>query len=134
MNGMVIDRELSKRIARQKGASRGKSACWYNAVKNLLMVDSLAGGAYVEGFVVCPSGRVISHGWVEINGAIVDTTPTYFDSDEKLFYFPAKRYSKDEAVDLVGCQLPTIDIFTESTSMEALRRAEQHASTHCNVL
>lgn len=131
---MVINLELSREVAQRKGANRKKQACWHNAARNLLEFDDLATGIYVEGFVVCPDGRIVEHGWIELEGAIIDTTPGYYDKPgaEDLSYFPAKRFTRAEALRVVGRTLPTMDIFDEPECMEVLQQAERFFRTEVN--
>ncbi len=71
--GATVDDALARHLARIAEASRGGGfqvrACWRNSVLALAMLDDPTGAArYVEGWVVCATGLVIEHGWVERPG------------------------------------------------------------------
>src|SRR5579884_1016956 len=100
----MFERELSRRAHTEVGAK--KKECWKNAVMALLTVPELAGGTYVEGFVVAKVP--IEHGWVETaNGTIVD--PTLYRG-EATAYFVGVRYTMEECEAAVraGKSLPLV--------------------------
>lgn len=122
--------ELSRQFV-VSGARKRKRACWYNAVCNLLFLPDLSNGFYVEGFVVTPGSRVIEHGWVEINGQVIDTTPGYYERKYtaqllKMAYFPAVYHNEEQASLLIGSHLPTVTIWTSTLYADTLSIAEKY--------
>lgn len=49
-------------------------ACWKNSICALYAVGWLAGGLYVEGWAVTQEGLVIDHGWIELEGKVIEAT------------------------------------------------------------
>ena len=89
---MNVNRELSARLAEKVGA--GLKQCFLNAWRALQCERELEGGLYVEGWAVAGDrGLVIEHGWLELDGEIID--PTLYDCD--VAYFPALRFDRETA-------------------------------------
>ena len=62
--------------------------CFRNAVRVVRYVPGYEQADYVEGVTVSVNHNVTEHGWVELNGVIVD--PTLPDDD--LLYYPGLRF------------------------------------------
>jgi hypothetical protein len=98
-----VDRKLSRQVAKAIGAAQ--RSAWRKACLALQLDSDLEDGLYVEGWAVLVDSRlVIEHGWVELNGRIVD--PTRWDRE--VAYFPALRFDKEQVLEaLVDCpELP----------------------------
>ena len=81
--------ELSKQLARDKRIRVKQNECWYNAFKTIYYCREYERDAvYIEGISVeIKSGLEFEHGWLEIDGQIVD--PTLPEDDT--VYFPGIR-------------------------------------------
>ena len=79
---MKVNRELSQELAKKVNAITG--SCWLNAVNALdYLPDNTA---YIEGWIVTgESFEVLEHGWLELDGEIIDPTSYTQNSIE---YFP----------------------------------------------
>ena len=78
--------ELSLKLSKDKRIGVKPRQCWYNAFKTLFYCPEYEDATYVEGIAV--DGIAIEHGWLEVNGEIVDPTlPT-----DDLIYFPGLRF------------------------------------------
>ena len=86
-----VDRALSEQAARRIEAQ--VSECYSNAYRALLTLPELAGGQYVEGYAVC-DGLVLEHGWIELDGRIVD--PTLHGRGD-VAYFAGPRFTQRQA-------------------------------------
>ena len=102
--------------------------CWRNAIMALV---ELPGWEYVEGWV---SGGLIltEHGWVQNpeTGAIVETTPSYLDTEDDLQYHPGRVYTHAAAMKAAVGEGVTLPIdpgfdmgFVTPDLMEAYREA-----------
>ena len=78
---MLLDQERSKELAK-KIKARPKE-CWLNAFKAM---DHLSPDAkYIEGWAVSDiSYLAIEHGWIELDGAIID--PTLYQKPPAKYY------------------------------------------------
>ena len=78
--------ELSLKLSKDKRIDVREQECYYNCFKTLLYCKEYSQEAvYVEGIYL---GMPIEHGWLEIDGQIVDPTlPT-----DTGIYFPGLRY------------------------------------------
>jgi hypothetical protein len=87
------DRELSRRLAEALGSQT--HSAWLKAWQALQSDPNLGDGLYVEGWAVTLDGLLaMEHGWLELDGRIVD--PTQWDGD--VAYFPGLRFDKDQAL------------------------------------
>jgi hypothetical protein len=77
----------------QKIKARAKR-CYNNAVRVVTMLPEYANATYVEGFAVLPSGVPLEHGWVEMNGEIID--PTLIG--DGITYFPGLRFDGERGI------------------------------------
>ena len=91
-----IDQALSDKARRHIG-TRAK-ACYHNAYTALGEMPELAGGLYVEGCAICDGDNVIEHGWIELDGRIVD--PTLYDQGN-VSYFAGLRFTQRQAWDAI---------------------------------
>jgi hypothetical protein len=88
-----LNRALSKQAAKMIKAV--PKECWRNATRSLLTRPELAHAHYVEGWIVLPALPVpLEHGWLELDGQIIDPTPVTWKSRHA--YFAALRLSKDD--------------------------------------
>ena len=77
--------EESKRVGKVVRAKPRQ--CYRNALRVVTQVPEYTRADYVEGMAVV-DGLPVEHGWVEIDGAILDPTlPT-----EEVAYFPGLRF------------------------------------------
>jgi hypothetical protein len=94
----MFNRALSKHAAKIVNAI--PRACWQNAYRALLQLPELSNGCYVEGWIVNVDVPVpIEHGWVELDGQIIDPTPKAWTV--QFTYFPGLRLSKAELLQAV---------------------------------
>lgn len=81
----------SRRLAGVVGAK--KKDCWRNAALAAITTS----GTYVEGHATMPQGVAFEHGWVELDGKILDPTLALFGEwPEGYNYFPGRKYSAEE--------------------------------------
>jgi hypothetical protein len=71
----------SKRVCRAIRA--GRRRCWLNARKAIERLEEYAQARYVEGWAVTERGALVEHGWIVLDGKIIDPTlpenvATYF--------------------------------------------------------
>ena len=85
-----IDRALSEKARRHIGARAQK--CYQDAYAALLEMPELADGLYVEGCAICDGDNVIEHGWIELDGRIVD--PALCDQGN-VSYFERNHFFSD---------------------------------------
>ncbi len=87
---MTKNVELSLKLAKDQRIGAKPKQCWKNAFKILLYCDEYEYEAvYVEGiFVDTVASFEIEHGWLEVDGQIVDPTLPLHDG----VYFPGLRY------------------------------------------
>ena len=82
---MRINRELSQELAKKVQEIPGPS--WLNAVKALDFLPEQT--AYIEGWIVeSESYQVVEHGWLELNGEIMDPS---LNTRNVLEYFPGLK-------------------------------------------
>lgn len=103
-----------------------KNKCWLNATKNIMFIADLSEGFYVEGFVVTPDGRIVEHGWNELDGRIIDTTPGYYEEYTGNIYFAAIRYGKADTMKLTYQRLPISDADKNIEYLGTLFLAQQY--------
>jgi hypothetical protein len=75
----------SKRVCRAIGAAIKR--CWRNARKVIEQLDEYASATYIEGWIVKENGALVEHGWIVLDGKIIDPTlpeivATYFSGLE----------------------------------------------------
>ncbi len=101
---MSVNRELSEQVAQAIKAKVGQ--CYANAAFALLHSDQatfaslhsregnpLCEARYVEGVVVCDDdGKPIDHGWLELDGEVIDPTLTVYVT--KKIRLPNKHQAK----------------------------------------
>jgi hypothetical protein len=90
---MKQDVKLSKKYAKEIPTKVG--GCFLNAQMFVLMAghrDAL----YVEGFASKVGGE---HGWVKLDGKIVDITPGW-TGDREVEYFPGYKYTRQEVLNI----------------------------------
>ena len=90
---MNLDYDLSMKVAKQIGAKLGQ--CYKNAFNTLPLVNP--GALYVQGLATSHKLSFIplDHGWVEVNGKIVD--PTWVDMID-VQYWPIQKWTWDEVL------------------------------------
>jgi hypothetical protein len=83
--------ELSLKLSKDRRTGVKPNQCWYNSFKTMFYCKEYERDAvYVEGILVDNGSSFdCEHGWLEIDGQIVD--PTLPDDDG--FYFPGLRYN-----------------------------------------
>ena len=91
-----INQALSEK-ARQHIGTRAQK-CYQNAYAALLEMPELADGLYVEGCAICNGDNVIEHGWIELNGRIVD--PALCDQGN-VSYFAGLRFTQRQVRDAI---------------------------------
>ena len=89
---MEQNKELAERLARQTDAR--VKACWDNSYNAMWCTSEHV--FYIEGYVAI-DGFVTEHGWLEIDGQIVDVT---LYAKDGCTYFPGLRYSRKDAYDV----------------------------------
>lgn len=130
---MEVDVSRSRALARRIEAVN--KSCWWNAVKGMRYIASRRSGLfavkselwYVEGFA---NGLVpgAEHGWIEMDGRIVDPTPvwcglSYRESWKPATYFPGRRFSVAELNVLRPVELPVSRMLREPAYREAHMQA-----------
>jgi hypothetical protein len=89
---------LSKRAAKTIKAI--PKACWQNAYRSLMELPELSRGYYIEGWMVDVNLPIpIEHGWVELDGQIIDPTPVMWKATHA--YFSGLRFTKEEVLQTV---------------------------------
>jgi hypothetical protein len=102
----VIDKELSRRVARALGV--GKELSYRSLLKAFEWLPELAGGCYVEGWAVALNdSSVFAHGWIELNGRVVD--PLLYQT--LLTYFGGVRFDPAS----VTCAAPELSGLAEAS-------------------
>lgn len=92
-----IDHDLSERAAAMIGAE--VHHCWNNAWRAIQDMPELAGAYYVEGWAVTVGisvGRMgipIEHGWIELDGKVIDPT----EPEGHQVYYAGLRLTREEA-------------------------------------
>jgi hypothetical protein len=80
--------------------TRGK--CYWNCLKVLETLAKYRDAAYVEGIAVKPTVSIHAHGWIELNGQIIDPTcPT-----SGLFYYTGFRFDNLQQLKTAMVQTP----------------------------
>lgn len=72
--------------------------CWQNSMDALeTCYRDHPSAFYVEGWAVTEYGLVVEHGWVEVDGRIIDPTPSWNEVEEgDRAYFAGVRYTLKE--------------------------------------
>ena len=83
---MTKDKNESVRVRRLVRAK--PKQCFTNAMRVVWDIPEYEDADYVEGVIVAVGDRVTEHGWVEMNGVIVDPTLP----DDELLYYPGLRF------------------------------------------
>lgn len=118
---MKVDRDLSRRLA-ESTATKPRSA-WRTAWRALQSHTDLENGFYVEGWAAPLDGsRVFEHGWLEIDGRIVD--PTRWES--QLAYFPVLRFDRDQVCD-ASANRPELPVTWRYASRQRINPAYRRA-------
>jgi len=78
--------ELSLKLSKDKRIGVRSQECYYNCYKTLSHCEEFQNAFYVEG--ICFSGFTFEHGWLEIDGQIVDPTLP----EDQGIYFPGLRF------------------------------------------
>jgi len=65
--------------------------CWANAFRAL---DEIPDAIYIEGWALGPDGLMFEHGWLELDGVIID--PTLNDPTYPISYYPGIRFTRAE--------------------------------------
>ncbi len=98
MDAMRINIDLSRHAADIIQAE--KQECYRNAVMALLNIDDFKHGYYVEGLAINPKLNFpTEHGWVELDGEVVDPTWTLGTIDDAKYY-PVMKYDSTTTYDL----------------------------------
>jgi hypothetical protein len=115
----VIDKELSRRVARALDV--GKELSYRSLLRAFEWLPELAGGCYVEGWVVALNdSRVFAHGWIELNGQVVDP----FLYQTLLTYFGAVRFDP-ASITCAPLELPgLVDADNEGVFLQCLPPGE----------
>jgi hypothetical protein len=96
-SSLKVNRPLSRQL-RQDIEARPKE-CWLNALSGLYMPWFQGEVYYVEGLLKICEGLWIEHGWLQINGEIVD--PTLDDQGDDT-YHAIFRYERSEVWTLLN--------------------------------
>ena len=122
-----LNLQLSQQAAKHVNAV--PKACWQNAYRALLQVPALSSGCYVEGWIVDVNLPIpIEHGWVELDGQIIDPTPVMWRDTHA--YFPGLRFTKTEVLQTVSdaTALPIVSRYgVEGIKSPAYRQAWRNA-------
>jgi len=133
--GSVATKNVTKSLELAADERIGAEAkqCYGNSMRAVMHCPEHYNAVYVEGFAVFTNGFSIEHGWVEVDGEIVDPTlPT-----DNMAYFPGLRFegayglSKAFAIPTDGCcsDLPIFYRFGwgggESPEFSAARKAAE---------
>lgn len=94
-----VDAKLSAEVKRIVNAQ--DKDCYRNAALGLSVLGPDA--RYVEGYAVADDiGLVTEHGWLELNGKVIDPTPVYHEKGRQVRYWPAKRYTLQQLLHTLG--------------------------------
>jgi hypothetical protein len=90
------DHRLSKLFARRYRKALRPRQCWSNARHVLRDPDLVGCALYVEGWCCDrdPVGHVFPHGWLEMDGKVLD--PTLPEDNDGLRYFAGLRFTAGE--------------------------------------
>ena len=88
MGEQVVNADLSRGLAEWITMRPGE--CFYNAHK---AAEKMPGAFYVEGWAVTQAAGLTDHGWIEVEGEIVD--PSWAASGFGKYYAAAERFSRD---------------------------------------
>jgi hypothetical protein len=81
-------------LSKDKRVSMKARQCYYNCFQSIVHLREYRAATYVEGMAVIDGGLLIEHGWLEIEGEIVDPT---LPSDEAI-YFPGLRFVGERGI------------------------------------
>ena len=80
-----LSKEYSKKIVSEVGM------CFWNSKRLFVSIEE-NNAFYVEGFASMAGGK---HGWVEIDGRVVDVSP-FWTGREDVEYFAGVRYTREQ--------------------------------------
>lgn len=132
MSQLTLDRARSIELSIELNAEPQR--CWNNALDVLLRKHGDA--VYIEGWI-SRYGRVFEHGWVELDGSVLDTTPGLLFG-EPATYFPGIRYQLRDVVRIISQREAVSPPFAwlaerPAEYLAAQAAATEHAgSTHCD--
>ena len=107
---------MSKAITKQ---------CWKNSLDAL---SDYPGSEYIEGWAVTkPSYLAIEHGWLELDGKVIDPTIP----DKAIKYFPVLRFNAGEAWTLAR-EIGSVPLIWEMPERwDEYRQAQEEAIAFC---
>lgn len=122
---MKQDVKLSRKYSRKLGKFAEPGACFRNAQ---LLVLELRGENvfYVEGYASLVGGQ---HGWVELDGKVIDITPGWIGNGE-VEYFPGPKYTCPEVLKLTEKGIVNLELWWRGGGLDA-RNAFTKARTDC---
>lgn len=120
-----MDWELAQRLAERVGCFMGE--CYRNSVLALSSLeDSGQDAVYVEGYFAVLGGVVyVEHGWLEVDGKVVDVTATLWTKGtppQAADYHPVFRWSREQVRDKIGPKSRDLPLFDRRPS----HRREMH--------
>lgn len=86
------DENESRRVA--VAIKAAPSQCWFNARRAIERLDEYAEASYVEGWCVLSGGMCVEHGWLVLNGVIIDPTLP----EGVMAYFPGLVFRGREGI------------------------------------
>jgi hypothetical protein len=91
---LKVNVKLSKKMASIVLAQNRE--CYLNAIH---AQEYMPEAVYVEGFVrMHDFPLVIEHGWLELNGEIIDPTPSAIESVDKRTYYAGRRLERTDTL------------------------------------
>lgn len=101
---MEVDIQLAQELAELTNPR--PKACWKNSLDAYLALryhdkDKAVDARYVEGhLIICEGSLPIAHGWLEVNGLVVDVTLPGQHGPE--MYYPVFYYTMTEIVEEIS--------------------------------
>lgn len=127
--GQIINLSESRRAIKRTRARNRQ--CWHNALHALRRCyQGRSDARYVEGLAVNTSlGISIEHGWLEVDGQIIECTPAWAEEGGGSGYFAVARFASGDLKGIVARR----DWLPVSLSPERKEWRERYATIYQRV-
>lgn len=98
-NGKHTAKKINLLLSVDLGKESKQGRCYQNSIQAMQTMDN-RDAYYVEGYAIFYNENIYNlwhHGWVELNGEIIDNYPGIWKRFE-VIYFPGKRYTFQQAL------------------------------------